>query len=268
MKLTPHDLDQLRRLIASARSITVLTGAGVSAESGIPTFRDAQTGHWARFRPEELATPEAFRRDPDLVWRWYAERRRAVLGVEPNAGHRALARLHGRVGRFSLITQNVDGLHARAGSREVIELHGSILRVRCFHSCVTYTAGAATAGTAEADAGAVAAAGELEASAVFAADSPPRCPHCGDFLRPDVVWFGENLPEAAIEAAVAASESCELFLSIGTSTVVYPAAMLPHAAADAGATVVEINPEETPFTARAHLSIRGTAATVLPAVID
>lgn len=253
MTPTPHDLDQLRRLIATAGSITVLTGAGVSAESGIPTFRDAQTGYWARFRPEDLATPEAFRRDPDLVWRWYAERRRAVLGVEPNEGHRALARLEGRVERFSLVTQNVDGLHARAGSREVIELHGSILRVRCLNSCVIYTAGAATT---------------PEAEAVFAADTPPRCPHCGDLLRPDVVWFGESLPDAAIEAAVAAAENCNLFLSVGTSTVVYPAAMLPDAARDAGATVVEINPAETPFTARASLSIRGTAATVLPAVIE
>ncbi len=257
MKPTPHDLDQLRRLIASARSITVLTGAGVSAESGIPTFRDAQTGYWARFRPEDLATPEAFRRDPDLVWRWYAERRRAVLGVTPNAGHRALARLEGRVERFSLVTQNVDGLHARAGSRTVIELHGSILRVRCFKSCVSYTAGTDKAAT-----------GAPEAEAVFAADTPPRCPHCGDFLRPDVVWFGESLPEDAIEAAVAATEQCDLFLSVGTSTVVYPAAMLPDAARDAGATVVEINPQETPFSARASLSIRGTAATVLPAVIE
>ena len=266
MTPTPHDLDQLRRLIASARSITVLTGAGVSAESGIPTFRDAQTGYWARFRPEDLATPEAFRRDPDLVWRWYAERRRAVLGVTPNEGHRALARLEGRVERFSLVTQNVDGLHARAGSREVIELHGNILRVRCFDSCVSFTVG--TAGSGAATEGAGAEATTPEAEAVFAADTPPRCPHCGDFLRPDVVWFGESLPDAAIEAAMVATEQCDLFLSVGTSTVVYPAAMLPDAALDAGATVVEINPAETPFTARAFLSIRGTAATVLPAVIE
>lgn len=249
-----YQLDQLRRLITSAGNIAVLTGAGVSAESGIPTFRDAQTGYWARFRPEDLATPEAFRRDPPLVWRWYAERRRAVLGVQPNAGHRALARLEKRVGRFSLITQNVDGLHARAGSGNVIELHGNILRVRCFNRCVSYCAGDVEAAA--------------ESMALFSEDSPPRCPTCGDFLRPDVVWFGENLPEAAIDAAVTTAEACELFLSVGTSAVVYPAAMLPLQALDAGATVVEINPEQTPLSARAALSIRGTAAAVLAAVIE
>lgn len=260
-----REISRVRELILEAGSIVVLTGAGVSAESGIPTFRDAQTGHWARFRPEDLATPEAFRRDPELVWRWYLERRVAVLKVQPNAGHYALARLEQNSAEFTLVTQNVDGLHRRAGSSNPVEIHGNILRVRCFKGCVTYHAGEGTA--AHAMPAAPEAAAAPEARDILFAEQPPRCPQCGDYLRPDVVWFGEQLPEAAIEHAFAASEKADLFLSIGTSAVVYPAAMLPQAARESGATVVEINPDETPLSAQAHSLIRGAASAVLPALL-
>ncbi|TVQ39115.1 MAG: NAD-dependent deacylase [Spirochaetaceae bacterium] len=249
----------LRQRLAGTGRVVVLTGAGVSAESGIPTFRDAQTGYWQRFRPEDLATAEAFRRDPQTVWRWYAQRRAAVQGVEPNPGHTALARLENRLSEFTLITQNVDGLHARAGSRRVLELHGNLLRVRCFSGCVSYSVGD---GSPDARA-----AFDGDSSAAETVPEVPRCPHCGDYLRPDVVWFGENLPEQAIQRAFGAAESADLFLVVGTSAVVYPAAMLPRTALDCGATVVEINPDRTPLSTFVTLSIRGTAGEVLPRVI-
>lgn len=255
---------RLRSLLSEAPGIGVLTGAGISAESGIPTFRDAQTGYWSRFSPQDLATPEAFRRDPRTVWRWYAERRAAALAVQPNAGHFALARLEAetvdRGARFSLVTQNVDGLHTRAGSQQVTELHGNIMRVRCFSDCVSYSFGEDAA----------------EAHAVFAGDAEahtrppevPRCPQCGGYLRPDVVWFGENLDETAIARAFTFAETAALFLVIGTSSVVYPAAMLPESALQAGAAVVEINPDATPLSEAATLSIRGKAGEVLPLVVQ
>ncbi|TVR88874.1 MAG: NAD-dependent deacylase [Spirochaetaceae bacterium] len=257
-----HEITRLQELVREATHIVVLTGAGISAESGIPTFRDAQTGYWSRFRPEDLATPEAFRRDPELVWRWYAERRAAVRAAKPNAGHLALSRMEADAKNFTLITQNVDSLHARAGSQRLIEIHGNILRVRCFAGCVSYSdfdqdnVGPDT----------------LELSGSTGSPAPggspvPRCPECGDYLRPDVVWFGENLSEAEIERAFDAAEQADLFLSIGTSAVVYPAAMLPQTALESGATVVEINPQETALSALLHLSIRGTAAEVLPQVV-
>ncbi|MFN0161162.1 MAG: SIR2 family NAD-dependent protein deacylase [Burkholderiales bacterium] len=226
-----------------ARRVAVLTGAGVSAESGVPTFRDAQTGLWAKFRPEELATVEAFRRNPPMVWAWYAERRAAVAKVAPNPGHHALARMQDLVEGFTLITQNVDGLHAAAGSRDVIELHGNILSSKCL-AC---------------DAPQVVAPGD--------ARSPPPC-ECGKSLcRPDVVWFGELLPAAAIARAESAARECDVFLSIGTSTQVYPAAELPFTAKRSGALVIEINPDETPFTAHADVSLRGASGEVLPALV-
>lgn len=221
----------------------VLTGAGVSAESGVPTFRDAQTGLWSRFKAEDLATPEAFQRQPKLVWEWYAWRRQLVAQAAPNPGHRALAELEQRVPEFSLITQNVDGLHQRAGSRRVLELHGNITRTKCGDE------------------------DRIVAEWRDTGDVPPRCPHCGGRLRPDVVWFGESLPEAAIGAALRASRECEVFLSVGTSSVVYPAASLPEEALEQGANVIEINPEPTPLTRRASHSYRGPAGRVLPALL-
>lgn len=223
-----------------ARRVVVLTGAGVSAESGVPTFRDAQTGLWENFKPEELATPEAFRRDPKLVWEWYAWRREKVRSVQPNAGHKALAAMAKRFAEFTLITQNVDGLHQRAGSAGVIELHGNITRSKCFEEDIVIPEWTHT--------------GEV----------PPRCPQCQGQLRPDVVWFGESLPETAINEAMRASGACDVFLSIGTSSVVYPAAMLPEIALRAGATVVEINPDATPLTPNASFSLRGPSGIVLP----
>ena len=232
----PDLLNALRR----AGRVVVLTGAGVSAESGVPTFRDAQTGLWENFKPEELATPEAFRQNPKLVWEWYAWRREKVRSVQPNAGHKALATMAKRYAEFTLVTQNVDGLHQRAGSAGVIELHGNITRTKCFDEDIVVPEWSHT--------------GEV----------PPRCPQCKGHLRPDVVWFGESLPEAAINEAMRASSACELFLSVGTSSVVYPAAMLPEIALRTGATVVEINPDETPLTAEATFSLRGPSGIVLP----
>lgn len=227
--------------LAGARRVAVLTGAGISAESGIPTFRDALTGLWARYDPLQLATPEGFARDPALVWDWYAERRRRIAEVQPNPGHLALAQMEQRYPHFTLVTQNVDGLHQRAGSRVVIELHGNIGRVKCSR--------------------------ELTVVGAYAeGESPPRC-HCGAFLRPDVVWFGELLPEQAMEQADEAARNCEVFLSIGTSAEVYPAAELPMTARAAGAAVVEINPEKTPLTRRAHFALHGPAGVVLPQIL-
>jgi NAD-dependent deacetylase len=228
--------------LRGASSVAALTGSGISAESGVPTFRDAQTGLWARYDPQELATPEAFARDPELVWRWYAWRRDLVEGAEPNAGHRALADLERRVPVFSLVTQNVDGLHQEAGSANVVELHGNIRRSRC----------------------------PAENVAVKPDDTdhlPPLCPNCGSPLRPDVVWFGEALPAAGLETASEAARSCDLLLSVGTSGLVYPAASLPYEALESGAIVVEVNPEPTPLSASGDFSLRGRAGEILPRLV-
>lgn len=230
---------KLVECLRAARDVVVLTGAGVSAESGVPTFRDAQTGLWANFKPEELATPNAFRRNPRLVWEWYAWRCEMVAKVESNPAHRTLAAMETRFPRFTLVTQNVDGLHQRAGSRRVIELHGNITRTKCSEEDVVVTDWPDTG------------------------DVPPKCPRCGGLLRPDVVWFEEAMPEEATAAAFAASRACDLFLCVGTSTVVYPAASLPFEALGAGATVVEINPNATPLTAKADFVLAGAAGVVI-----
>lgn len=238
------------RLIAALRKanrVAVLTGAGVSAESGIPTFRDAQTGLWAQYRAEELATPEAFRRDPRLVWDWYAMRREGVVQAAPNAGHLALVDLERQVvargGAFTLITQNVDGLHVAAGSQNVIELHGNIRRVKCF------------------DCGRIAQRWEPTD------DPPPRCAECCGPLRPDVVWFGERLPADALDAAWAAAEACDVFLSIGTSGLVEPAASLPRAALRRGATLLTINLDVETRAAPPRFDVCGKAGEVLPELV-
>ena len=250
-------------MLNAANRVCVLTGAGVSADSGIPTFRDAQTGFWANFDPTELATPEAFRRNPGRVWAWYAMRRRMAGSVEPNAAHRALAALEPRFERFALVTQNVDSLHSRAGSSNVLEIHGNILRARCASGCVTVhrddagpLSGEVFAGDASAD--------ESDPDRV----AVPRCPQCGDLFRPDVVWFGEMLPARAIERAFEHAAACDLFLLIGTSAEVYPAAGLPEAALESGAKVVEINPKASAFAPRATLSIRQPAAEFLAAYAE
>jgi len=238
------DLNHARSVLQAAKRIAVLTGAGISAESGIPTFRDAMTGLWAQFRPEDLATPEAFAANPKLVWEWYAWRRRMVARAAPNAGHSALVQLEKRAPRFALVTQNVDGLHARAGSRNVIELHGNIMEDRCF------------------------AEGRVLAPAEELPGTPPRCAHCGASVRPGVVWFGEALPAAALATAWAEAQACDVFLSVGTSTVVEPAASLPFVALERGAAVIEVNPTRTPLSAEATVVLAGAAGEVLPKLLD
>ncbi|MBK7541270.1 MAG: NAD-dependent deacylase [Candidatus Competibacteraceae bacterium] len=229
--------------LRAARRVAVLTGAGISAESGVPTFREAQTGLWAQYNPEELATPDAFRRNPKLVWEWYAWRQARVRQAEPNAGHRALVDMERRFAEFTLITQNVDGLHRRAGNQHLLELHGNLFRTKCFSE--------------ERPVESWPDSGEI----------PPRCPHCGNVLRPDVVWFGESLPVATLHAAEHAAATAEVFFSIGTSALVYPAAELPFSALAAGATVVEINPHPTPLSAHVSYSLNGAAGVILPALV-
>ena len=232
-----------KRRVRAARRIVVLTGAGVSAESGVPTFRGAG-GLWRQYRPEDLATPEAFDRDPRLVWEWYAWRREIIAPLLPNAAHLALAALDSRTPEFLLATQNVDGLHTAAGSRRLVELHGTIWRLRCT-SC-------AYAG---------------DDRSVPMRQVPPHCA-CGAVLRPDVVWFGEALSEAAVAQAFEAARQAEVVLVVGTSSLVYPAAALPQMARAAGAFVVEVNPEATPLTPLADVSLRGPAASLVPALVE
>lgn len=238
----PEDL--IARLVG-ARRIVAMTGAGVSAESGVPTFREAQQGLWAQYDPAELATPQAFHRNPELVWNWYCWRRDKVLSVKPNDGHYAIAELAGLVQGFSLITQNVDELHQRAGSDHVIELHGSILRAKCFDNHHF-----------------------AESWPEETTQKPPLCLQCGRLMRPDVVWFNETLPEMAMQRAGEAVTECEFFFSIGTSSVVYPAAAFGQAAARSGATVVEINPQPTPLTEEATFALSGPSGKVLPAIVE
>lgn len=226
-----------------ASKLTALTGAGVSQESGLRTFRDTQTGLWAQYRPEDLASPEAFACDPKLVWDWYAWRRETVKAVRPNPGHYALVEIEKRIPQFTLVTQNVDGLHRMAGSRNVLELHGNIQRVRCSECFLL----AETWGDDS--------------------ESVPRCEVCGGLLRPDVVWFGESLPRDQLEAAVEAARTCEVFFSIGTSGVVQPAASLAHAARNRGAVVVEINAESTPLTPKAGYFLQGRSGEILPELV-
>ncbi len=239
MQIVPDLINALR----NAQRVTVLTGAGVSAESGVPTFRDAQTGLWAQYNSEELATPEAFQRNPRLVWEWYAWRRQLVAQAAPNPAHLALAEIERRVPNFTLITQNVDGLHQRAGSVNLIELHGNVGRVIC-------------------------AVERIEVTAWDASTLPPLCPHCGAYLRPDVVWFGEQLPGAALVAALEASSACDLFCSIGTSGLVEPAASLPQIALEDGATVAVINLDITTNSYPQCHFINARAGELLPALVE
>ena len=239
MRIDPDLISLLKKI----GKVTVLTGAGISKESGIPTFREAQTGLWENYQPTELATPQAFQRNPKLVWEWYQWRRSLVTRAEPNPGHYALVQIAHNIGNFTLITQNVDDLHQRAGNQNVIELHGSILRNKCFEK------------------------GHLVDHWQEDGQVPPRCPECGGRLRPDVVWFGENLPPNAIEKAVIAAQTAEVFFSIGTSALVEPAASLPHIAKQSGAVLVEINPDHTPLTSYADFALNGPSGRVLPELV-
>jgi len=236
----PADLISLLR---KCERVSCLTGAGVSQESGLRTFRDKQDGLWASYKPEDLATPEAFAANPKLVWDWYAFRREAIKGTRPNPGHFALAEMEKLYPRFTLVTQNVDGLHRMAGSVNLLELHGNILRARC-----------SVYGT-------------------YAEDwdddfeSVPLCQTCGGLLRPDVVWFGEALPAAELQNAIAAARDCQVFFSIGTSGVVNPAAALARAAKSAGAILVEINAEPTPLTPHVDFAFHGKSGEILPELL-
>jgi NAD-dependent deacetylase len=245
MGIPPAFSASLVARLRAAHAVAALTGAGISAESGVPTFRDAQTGLWAKFDPMELATPGAFRRNAKLVWDWYAWRRELVGAAQPNPGHLALVALEHRVPEFLLITQNVDGLHQAAGSAHVVELHGNIGRVKCSRGC-----------------------GGVAQWAQATPDEPPRCAACGAFLRPDVVWFEEMLPEDALAEADAAARHCDALLVVGTAAEVYPAAALPGTAQRCGAVVVEVNPQETALSAAADYVVRGPAGVVLPSLVD
>ncbi len=234
--------DTLIKKLKNAKSVAVLTGAGVSAESGVATFR-GEEGLWKKFRPEELANINAFIRNPDLVWEWYLFRRKLIHNVEPNPGHLALSLLEKYYKNFTLITQNVDGLHQKAGNSNIVELHGNILRNRCIECNSMYTKTIAKENK-----------------------KIPHCP-CGGLIRPDVVWFGEMLPDGTLETANSAAQDCELFFSIGTSALVYPAAALPGIAKQNGAFIVEINPEPTPVSDFADLVIQKKSGEALPIIV-
>jgi len=242
-----HDFESpaetVRKWLANAASVAALTGAGISAESGIPTFR-GPGGLWRTYRAEDLATPQAFARDPHLSWEWYNWRRGIIATAEPNAGHVALAEVERRLPSFTLLTQNVDGLHDRAGSRRILKVHGDIWTLRC-----------------------TACAREWRYERPSLPELPPKC-ECGGLARPGVVWFGEGLPEDVWSAAVDAVRAAQVLLVIGTSALVYPAAGLVQLAQSAGAKVVEINVAETPVSAMVDLSWRASATTALPQLIQ
>jgi NAD-dependent deacetylase len=244
--LPAHIAERLR----AARSILVLSGAGMSAESGVATFRGARGGLWSEHDPAQLATAQAWRADPALVWGWYLWRMAQVRHAQPHAGYHALAALRSRVPALHIVTQNVDDLHERAGLADVIHLHGDLFAHRCF-ACTRPHAHVAIPDAA--------------AHTPLLRVEPPRCAHCGERIRPGVVWFGESLPEAAWNAAVTLANRCDLLLVVGTSGVVHPAAGLPAIARSAGATVVEINPEDTELSASADLCLRTSAALGLAA---
>ncbi|MEV4900603.1 NAD-dependent deacylase [Citricoccus sp. NPDC055426] len=276
-------LAQAASLARSARRVVVLSGAGLSAESGVPTFREAQTGLWERYSPEQLATEDAFRADPELVWAWYRWRARLIRSCTPNAGHRTVAAWQRRLsgtpeasghgqghdagppgprGWLTIATQNVDDLQERAGAAVAAHLHGSLFDYRCA-DCgepAEHDPGTAAEDAAE---GAARSEPDLESLLRIA---PPRCMGCEGMLRPGIVWFGEMLPADALADTLAALEDCDLAVVVGTSATVQPAASLPYAALGAGAAVVEVNPETTDFSTAATVSVRGAAGQVLPAL--
>jgi len=228
--------------------VTVLSGAGISAESGVPTFRDDKTGLWARFDPYELSSTQGWRANPERVWGWYLWRHYLVANVEPNAGHRAIAAWQDHA-EVSVITQNVDDLHERAGSAQVHHLHGSLFEFRCDRCDMAYT-------------------GPLPKMAEPELEVEPPVCHCGGLIRPDIVWFGEPLPDEPWQRAVEATQAADVMVVVGTSAIVYPAAGLPDLALSRGTVVVEVNPEPTPLTASATISIREGASQALPELLQ
>lgn len=235
--------DDLIATLSNAERVVVLTGAGISAESGVPTFREAQTGLWTQYDPRELATPQAFARNPRLVWEWYEWRRSLIQKARPNLAHYALVDLEQAIPTFLLVTQNIDGLHWLAGSRDLIEMHGNIERTKCFDE------------------------GHVVGWWPEGGESPPRCPYCNGPLRPDVVWFGEGIADHALRAAVDAAAGCDALICIGTSAVVQPVAQLPMIAKRMGAPIIEINPQQTAVSVVADWSLRGKAGDVLPTLV-
>lgn len=237
-------IETAKQMIRNSGSIAVLTGAGISSDSGIPTFR-GEGGLWRNFSPQQLATPQAFQRDPKLVWEWYNWRREVISKAKPNAAHHTLRKMEETKDNFWIITQNIDGLHTKAGNKKVIEFHGNIWREKCSmcdfrrYNEVVYDP----------------------------QDIPPRCPICGGFLRPDVVWFGEMVPQEVLEKAISIVELSDTFLIIGTSGVVYPAAYLAELAITRRKNTIEINREMTPFSELVTVSILGRAAELLPKLV-
>ena len=241
----------LMTTLRAAKSIVVFTGAGVSAESGIPTFRDALTGLWENFDAEMLATPRAFRRDPAEIWGWYEWRRKLVMRAQPNPAHHAIARLAQCAPQVTVITQNIDDLHERAGSIDVIHLHGSFFTPRCFACARPY----------------ILPPGEPEEPEGGRRLEPPRCGHCNGRIRPGVVWFGEGLAQGTYGQAKQAVRGCDLLFSIGTSSQILPAAVLPFEAAERGATVIQVNPAETELDKVATFNLRGSAGILMDQLI-
>jgi NAD-dependent deacetylase len=244
------DIGLSSKALARARFVAVLSGAGISKESGLPTFREAQTGLWSRYDPEQLATPDAFKQNPDLVWGWYMYRRDLVQAAKPSAGHNALAQLEQLLDHVVIVTQNVDGLHTMAGSREVVELHGSLSRFKCSAAC------------------------QGEPTLIDLTRVPydkvhaPKCPACRAPIRPDVIWFGEPLPSVVLERATRAAAGCDVMLVVGTSGVVQPAASLPGRAREAGGLIIEINPEPSHITPSADIFLQGTSGSLLPRIVS
>ncbi len=237
--------------LREAKNVVVFTGAGVSAESGIPTFRDALTGLWKNFDAEMLATPNAFRRDPAKVWGWYEWRRKLVMQTQPNPAHLAIAQLAKCVPNLTLITQNIDDLHERAGSLDVIHLHGSFFTPRCFACARPHEF----------------APGEPDEPEGGRRLEPPRCGHCNGRIRPGVVWFGETLAGDSYGLAKQAIRACDLLFSIGTSAEIFPAAVLPFEAAERGATVIQVNPSETRLDIVAKYNLRGKAGCLMDGLV-
>ncbi len=238
----PSPVDDAVAILRDVRHLVVATGAGMSKESGIPTFRDAPSALWEAYDPEELATRDGFRRNPEMVWRWYAARRAMIARARPHAGHIAIARMQAMFSPFLLVTQNIDNLHVAAGSTGVVELHGNIFRYKCFDR------------------------DHPAAEPPVTTDEPPRCA-CGSYLRPDVVWFGELLNPDHIDRVYVALGTCEAILVVGTSGMVYPAAAFPEVARAGGARVIEVNPERTPLTPLADVFVPGGARDVLPRIV-
>lgn len=257
------------------QKVVVFTGAGISAESGIPTFRDAQTGLWSKFNPQDVASTEAFRKNPQLVWDWYVHRAEFVRNAEPNSGHKAVSTLQACVADLSVITQNIDNLHQRAGTRNVLELHGSLFRLKAFVDTDELFAGDTSPiichicdGYAIFDECDPYASKEDLSAIELRAGPVPRCPGCGALLRPDIVWFGEPLDIDILDSATRLADSCDLLICIGSSLEVQPAASIPVRAKCAGATIIEINPEPTSLSSHADVFLQGKAAEILPAFVN